>query len=149
MKPQGPLILVAEDDADDYVLLQEAQQEMGLPCRLKRAVDGQDVLDYLLRQGAHAPPVRAPRPNLVLLELNMPRKRGIDTILEIKNNSKLISIPLLVFTGSGDQEDVNQAYYAGASGFIRRPVRFKELVQVFEGLYTYWFKWMQLPESIS
>ena len=143
------LILMAEDDADDRLLVKDALSECGLSDNLRFVEDGEDLMDYLLCRGKHSAPDAAPRPGLILLDLNMPRKDGREALLEIKADPALRPIPVIVLTTSKAEEDIVRSYDLGASGFITKPVTFEGLVDVMKTLGRYWLSIVELPQERS
>jgi CheY-like chemotaxis protein len=107
--------------------------------------DGEELLDYLRRRGRYAPPAPAPVPGLVLLDLNMPRKDGREALAEIKADPELRKIPVVVFTTSKRDEDVQRSYCAGANSFVVKPVTFQGLVDLMATLKRYWLETVELP----
>jgi CheY-like chemotaxis protein len=142
---QPVVILMAEDDPDDRLLSKEALEEAHLSNDVRFVVDGEDLLDYLHQRGKFAPPAAAPRPGLILLDLNMPRKDGREALEEIKATPTLRHIPIVVLTTSKAEEDILRSYDLGVSGYITKPVRFEELITVMKGLGRYWFEIVELP----
>jgi CheY-like chemotaxis protein len=142
---QPVVILMAEDDPDDRLLSKEALEEAHLSNDVRFVVDGEDLLDYLHQRGKFAPPAAAPRPGLLLLDLNMPRKDGREALEEIKATPTLRHIPIVVLTTSKAEEDILRSYDLGVSGYITKPVRFEELITVMKGLGRYWFEIVELP----
>jgi len=102
--------------------------------------DGEKLLAYLRRSGAYADPQISPRPGLILLDLNMPRKDGREALREIKNDPALKRIPVVVLTTSWAEEDICRTYDLGANSFITKPVTFEGLVVVMKNLVHYWFE---------
>ena len=102
-------------------------------------------MDYLHRRGKYADPSQAPRPGLILLDLNMPRKDGREALREIKADPDLRTIPVVVLTTSKAEEDIVRSYTFGASSFITKPVTFDGLVEVMKTLGRYWFHIVDLP----
>lgn len=143
------IILVAEDDEDDRLLMQEALEENRLANDLYFVGDGEELMDYLLHQGKYCDPQSAPRPNLILLDLNMPRKDGREALKEIKSNPNLRQIPIVVLTTSKAEEDILQTYDLGVSSFIAKPVVFESMVKIMRTLGTYWFEIVELPDRAS
>lgn len=139
------IILYAEDDPEDFMLTKEALEEAPLCNDLRRVEDGQELLDYLRREGPYDED-NAPWPVLILLDLNMPRKGGRQAIQEIKADPQLRHIPLVVLTTSRGEEEVFRSYELGASSFITKPVTFEGLVEAMKTLQRYWLKTVQLPE---
>ncbi len=140
-------ILTAEDDPDDQILVQDAFQESGQENTLLFVQDGDDLLQYLRRQGSYARPGQAPRPDLILLDLNMPHKDGRQSLAEIKADPNLRRIPVVVLTASRSDEDVLCTYTLGGAGFIIKPDTFEGLVEVVKGLNQYWFEVVELANG--
>ena len=138
-------ILMADDDEDDRDLTREALQNARLANEMRFCVDGQDLLDYLRREGEYADPtVEAPRPGIILLDLNMPKKDGREALAEIKSDQALRSIPVVVLTTSKDEEDVFRTYDLGVNSFITKPITFAGLVEVMKTFQRYWFELVEL-----
>jgi CheY-like chemotaxis protein len=137
-------ILMADDDEDDRQLAHDAFLEAEVDGQMRFVADGQELLDYLR---AHQHQLGPEWPGIVLLDLNMPRKDGRETLAEIKGDSDLCEIPVVVLTTSRDQEDVSRAYCAGASSFISKPTSHAGLVDVMRHLQQYWFELVELPEA--
>jgi CheY-like chemotaxis protein len=144
---QPVTILMADDDADDRLLTQEAFAEGSLVHDLRFVKDGEELLAYLRRQGNYNSPSLAPRPELILLDLNMPRKDGREALAEIKMDPKLRQIPIVVLTTSRDQQDIYQSYDLGANSFITKPASFADLVDMLRSLEHYWFEVTELPPA--
>jgi two-component system, response regulator len=138
------VLLLAEDDSDDRLLVKDALEECQWRGELRCVEDGEELLDYLLRRGAYKA-VTAPRPGLILLDLNMPRKDGRQALREIKADPVLRRIPVVVLTTSKADTDIDSLYDLGASSFISKPVHFEGLVNVIRLLGQYWFSTVQLP----
>ena len=139
------LILMAEDDADDRLLIQDALTESKLPVELRIVPDGQELMDYLLRRDKYAAANASPRPGLVLMDLNMPRKDGREALREIRAHPDLRRLPVIVFTTSKADSDVELLYELGANSFVAKPVAFESLVNVIATMARYWFGIVQLP----
>lgn len=139
------VILLAEDDSDDRLLVQDAMADCGWSADLRCVENGEELLDYLFRRGKYAPPAAAPRPSLVLLDLNMPRKNGREALGEIKADPNLRRIPVVVLTTSKADLDVAGLYDLGANSFISKPVHFEGLVNAMRALEQYWFRMVELP----
>ncbi len=147
MTPQSKpvTILVAEDDADDRLLLKDAFQESSLANELRFVEDGEQLLAYLRREGEFADPGEAPIAGLILLDLNMPKMDGREALTIIKNDAVLRSIPVVVLTTSAEEDDVFYAYRLGVSSYISKPVTFEGLVNVVKVLNAYWLEVVELP----
>lgn len=135
-------ILLAEDDPDDRMLVQDAVTEGRLVNELCCVEDGEELMDYLHQRGRHA---GAPRPGLILLDLNMPRKDGREALREIKADPSLRQIPVVVLTTSKAEEDVFRSYDLGANSFVTKPVTFQSLVELMQTLNRYWLEIVELP----
>ena len=138
-------ILLADDDEDDRKLAQDALVESRLANDLHTVEDGEELMDYLLRRGKYAALADSPRPGLILLDLNMPKKDGREALREIKADPSLRRIPVVVLTTSKAEEDIYRTYDLGANSFITKPVMFESLVRVMRELGTYWFEIVELP----
>ncbi|NLY75248.1 MAG: response regulator [Firmicutes bacterium] len=139
------VILIAEDDPDDRMLIKEALEEARLANPLQFVVDGVELMDYLYRQNQYADLKGQPLPGLILLDLNMPRKNGIEALQEIKANGSFKQIPIIVFTTSKAEEDIIRTYNLGVNSFISKPVSFEEFLDVVRTLTKYWFEIVELP----
>lgn len=140
-------ILMADDDDDDRFLAKEALREARLANDLQFVEDGEELLDYLYHRGRYSDEKDAPRPGLILLDLNMPRKDGREALREIKSDPGLKQIPVVVLTTSKAEEDICRSYDLGVNSFITKPVTFEGLVQVMKTLAAYWFHIVELPSE--
>ncbi|MBI4659410.1 MAG: response regulator [Verrucomicrobia bacterium] len=148
MKPEAakPItILLADDDPDDRLLAKQALDENRLANDLRFAENGEDLLDYLYRRGKYRDPADAPRPGLILLDLNMPKKDGREALEEIKTHPDLRQIPIVILTTSQAEEDIYRSYNLGVNSYITKPVTFQGLVEVMRALGKYWFEIVELP----
>ena len=140
-------ILMADDDADDRRLTQEAFEEGRLINDVRFVENGEQLLEYLRKQGPYAPPADAPRPGLILLDLNMPRKDGRTVLKELKSDPDLRQIPVVVLTTSKADEDIYKSYDLGVNSYIVKPVTFEALVDILQTLEKYWFEIVELPPA--
>jgi two-component system response regulator len=141
-------ILLAEDDEDDRLLTRDALMDEGMAESMRCVGDGQELLDYLRHDGDYSPAnVTAPRPSLILLDLNMPRMDGREALAEIKGDSALRRIPVVVLTTSSDQQDINNAYLLGANSYITKPIDPTQLVEVMKAVTDYWSDTVLLPDD--
>ena len=138
-------ILMADDDADDRRLTQEAFEEGRLINDVRYVEHGEELMDYLRKQGKYVAPAEAPRPGLILLDLNMPRKDGRTVLKEIKTDPELRQIPVVVLTTSKADEDIYKSYDLGVNSYIVKPVTFEALVDILQTLGKYWFEIVELP----
>ncbi len=137
-------ILLAEDDDNDIRITRRAIQKAGLNAVLDTACDGQEALDYLHRKNSF---ISMKRPDLMLLDINLPRINGINVLRQIKQTPELRTIPVLMLTTSARQEDVIAAYSHGANGFICKPLRFAEFVDFIRNLSIYWGNLVVRPRN--
>lgn len=144
-KAKSIIILMADDDEDDRLMTKEALEEARLANELRFVVDGEELLDYLYRRGKYMSPVDSPRPGLILLDLNMPKKDGREALREIKADPDLRRIPIVVMTTSQAEVDIYRSYDLGVNSFITKPVSFDGLVYVVTMLAQYWFQIVRLP----
>jgi CheY-like chemotaxis protein len=144
---KASVILMAEDDSDDRLLVKDAMAECGWDGDLRFVENGEELLDYLARRGKYSQPGVAPRPGLILLDLNMPKKDGREALREIKADAELRRIPVVVLTTSKAGPDVGLMYDLGANSFISKPIQFDALVNVLRILGQYWFNTVELPGS--
>jgi CheY-like chemotaxis protein len=135
---------MADDDADDRLLAKDALSECHSNNELHFVENGEELLDYLHRRGKYSA-TTAPRPGLILLDLNMPRKDGREALREIKLDAELRRIPVIVLTTSKADTDISKIYELGANSFISKPVTFDSLVNVMKILGNYWFGIVELP----
>jgi len=137
-------ILMADDDPDDRLLTADALKEARLINDIRFVENGEELLEYLRREGKFAT-ADCPRPGLILLDLNMPRKDGRAVLEELKKDPELRSIPVVVLTTSKDDEDVYRSYDLGVNSYIVKPVTFEALVDILQTLEKYWFEIVELP----
>ena len=130
-------ILMADDDPDDCLLAQEALAEARLA----------NDLHIVKHEGSYQEEGTSPRPGIILLDLNMPRKDGREALSEIKADPELRSIPIVVLTTSKSDRDIFQTYDLGVSGYVTKPVTFLGLVEVMKSIGDYWFHIVQLPNN--
>ena len=143
------VILIADDDEDDRLMAKEALEENRLANEIRFVVDGEDLTDYLKCLGKYTEPGSAPRPGLILLDLNMPRKDGREALKEIKADPDLRQIPIIVLTTSKAEEDIYRTYDLGVNSFITKPVSFTTLAEVMKTLAKYWFEMVELPPDTN
>ena len=147
-KPRTSItILLADDDADDRMITRMALERHRLANDLRFVEDGEELMDYLRHQGAYRDAAKSPRPGLILLDLNMPRKDGREALAEIKDDPKLRSIPVVVLTTSKAEEDILRSYDLGVNSYITKPVTFQRLAEVMKALSIYWFEIVRLPNG--
>ena len=142
MKPESIDILLVEDNPADVLLTQEALADSKLSLKLATVKDGEEALAYLQRQGEYAD---APVPDLILLDLNLPRKDGRELLEDIKRDPALKVIPVVILTTSEAEEDVLRSYELHANCYITKPVRFDQFIKVVGSIQEFWFTIVKLP----
>ncbi len=142
-------ILMADDDPDDRQLTKEALIEGRLINDIRFVENGEELMHYLRKEGKYAPPNDGPRPGLILLDLNMPRKDGRAVLQEVKSDPTLRTIPVVVLTTSKADQDVYESYDLGVNSYIVKPVTFEALVDILQTLEKYWFEIVELPPEIE
>jgi CheY-like chemotaxis protein len=147
MKKEGKMItiLLADDDPDDRQLTHDAFMENRLANEFHAVEDGEELMDFLHRRGKYEPLRGEPLPGLILLDLNMPRKDGREALKEIKADTDLRRIPIVVLTTSKAEEDIVRTYDLGVNSYVTKPVTFKSLVELIKVLGNYWFEVVELP----
>lgn len=147
MKSNRPIvILIADDDAEDRMLIKEALDENRLSNAIQFVENGEELMDYLHNRGKFTDKEKYQTPGLILLDLNMPKKDGREALKEIKADDHLRVLPVVVLTTSKAEEDILRTYDLGVSSFITKPVTFSSLVDVMRTLSKYWFEIVELPK---
>jgi CheY-like chemotaxis protein len=143
-------ILLADDDEDDRLLTADALKRSRMLNDIRFVVDGEDLIHYLYGEGQYAAGgTPAPRPGLILLDLNMPKMDGREALAKIKGDPVLKRIPIVVLTTSKAEEDIVRTYELGVNSFISKPVTFDELAAAMQTLAVYWFDLVELPQNGS
>ncbi len=140
-------ILIAEDDVDDQLLLRQAIDSSHVQTELTCVENGEELIGYLTRKGKFADKKTSPRPDLILLDLNMPKVDGREALKVIKQNPDLRHIPVIVFTTSQSEDDIDTSYMLGVNSYITKPMNFDELTHLIKDLDAYWFKTVSLPKE--
>ncbi|MDP2387778.1 MAG: response regulator [Bacteroidota bacterium] len=138
-------ILIADDDADDQMLIIDALKESRLKNNVQCVENGEELMDYLRNTGKYTDKKKYPAPGIILLDLNMPKKDGREALKEIRADENLKRIPIIILTTSQAEEDVLKTYNLGANSFITKPVTFIAMVEVMNKLKNYWFEIVELP----
>jgi CheY-like chemotaxis protein len=149
VSPRPIAIVVVDDDEEDRLLTSMALKRSRLNNEVYFCHDGVDLLDYLNQTGRWAAPGAAPRPGVILLDLNMPRMDGREALVKIKADPRLRTIPTIVLTSSKAEKDVLGSYDLGVNSFITKPVTFSQLVEVLQVWSEYWFQIVELPGEPS
>ena len=140
-----PTILLVDADLDYRAMARDALLEGLTPSDLRFATDGEDLMDYLHRSGAHQEPVASPRPALIVLDLQLPRLGGIEAVRAIKSDERMRRIPVVALTGAADPKAVAVAYDAGVNTYLAKPVTFLALVKLMKVFTAYWLDTAVLP----
>lgn len=140
-------ILIVEDSPEDFETTVRALRNSGLHNPLYRCADGDDALDYLYRRGDYVSPDDAPRPGIILLDLNLPGTDGRDVLEEIKQDADLKTIPVVVLTTSTDERDIEACYQFGANSYVQKPVDLAGFVNAIQRLKDYWFQIVVFPKA--
>jgi len=150
MNRDDPLhILLAEDDPDDRLLTRRALGESPMTATLTTVEDGEELMQYLRHEGKYrrGDGEEAPQPDLILLDLNMPRMDGREALREIKTDADLRRIPVVVLTTSEADRDILESYNLGVNAFVTKPVSFQDLANAMEALADFWFDLVKLPSE--
>jgi CheY-like chemotaxis protein len=142
---QRRTILMADDDVDDCLLMRDALSETGRACDLRFVRDGEELFDYLRHEGEYVDGRDSPWPDLILLDLKMPRKDGRDTIRDLKTDPRFRRIPIIALTTSSASDDVEASYNLGVNCFIAKPTTFRDLVNLVDTLGKFWLDMVELP----
>jgi two-component system response regulator len=137
-------ILLAEDNPGDVALTRRALRQSKLHNNLHVVVDGDEAMRFLRREGEHT---TAPRPDLVLLDINMPRKTGLEVLAEVKEDGDLRAIPVCMLTTSEDDQDILAAYARHANAFVKKPVDLQQFIEVVRKIEDFWFTIVKLPRE--
>jgi len=137
-------ILLVEDNEADARLADEALKESTIPNRLHVVEDGVQAMQFLRREGAHRD---APRPDVILLDLNMPRMDGREVLHAVKSDRELRSIPVVVLTTSSAERDIEQSYDLHANCFITKPIELDRFIDVVQSIQHFWLDTVQLPSA--
>ena len=144
-----PVLLVAEDDSGDQILIREALESSSIAKCIHMVRDGQEALEYVYRSGRYADPALAPRPDVILLDLNMPRLGGKEVLARLKGDPEFRTIPVVAFTTSGREEDVIQCYVLGANSYVQKPTDFDRFKVVLQSMERYWLGVSLLPSRLK
>ncbi len=131
-------LLVVEDNDEDFLVLERLMQHRAVPNPIYRCTDGDDVLDFMYREGPYQNPELAPRPSVVLLDLNLPGTDGREVLEQLKQDHHLQKIPVVVFTTSQNPKDIDFCYRHGANGYLIKPMGFEQLETTVQMFVDYW-----------
>jgi CheY-like chemotaxis protein len=141
-------ILLADDDPEDRMLTMEAFEAAHLGNQVRVVEDGVELMEYLRRKGKYASPESSPRPSIILLDLNMPRKSGWEALAEIRADPELARIRVVILTTSRAEEDVYRGYDHQVASYITKPVTFESLLNVIRVFKEYWLEIVELPAKV-
>jgi CheY-like chemotaxis protein len=136
---------MADDDGEDCALVGDALRETGRSCNLRFVRNGEELFDYLRRQGEYKEGRNSPLPDLILLDLKMPRKDGRETIRELKSDPQWRQVPVVALTTSTARDDVEFCYDAGVNSYVTKPTTFRGWVKILKTITEYWFEVAELP----
>ena len=141
----GPIeILLVEDNPGDVRLTKEALKEGKVYSNLHTVKDGVEAMEFLRRQGKYA---GVPRPDIILLDLNLPRKGGIEVLAEIRADEQLTSIPVVILTSSQAEQDIMQSYMLHANAYVNKPMDLDQFIAVVKAIEDFWFEIVWLPPN--
>jgi CheY-like chemotaxis protein len=139
------LVMLIEDNLDHAELVMRTLAEHQVVNQIRHFTEGQSALDYLFRREEYTDPAKSPRPNLILLDLRLPRVDGLEILKEIKNSDELRCIPVVVLTTSEAERDIARAYLNHANSYLVKPVGFEEFNKLMEDMGFYWLGWNTSP----
>jgi two-component system, chemotaxis family, response regulator Rcp1 len=137
-------ILLVEDSPSDVLLTREALRDARIANDLSVARDGEEAMEYLRQEGEHA---GKPRPDIVILDLNLPRMDGREVLREIKGDDSLRRIPVIILTTSSSDRDIGECYDSHANCFLTKPIDFEEFIDVVRSMEHFWISVVRLPPS--
>ena len=146
-KKQQPLLII-EDSDEDFTALTRMMNKAQIPNPIYRCEDGEEALDFLYHEGEYEDESLAPRPSLIVLDLNLPGTDGREVLAELKQDRDLQTIPIVIFSTSSHPRDINACYRQGISGYIVKPMNTDRLDRLVQTFLEYWFKTVELPSSI-
>ena len=142
-------ILLVEDNADHAALTMRSLRDGNMLNEIFWVKDGQEAVDFLDHGGRYAPPARAPRPGLILLDIRLPKLDGHEVLRHIKSEPALRAIPVIMLTTSERDDEINACYEAGANSYVSKPVKFTAFVQTIKSLKFYWVIVNHLPDPTA
>lgn len=147
MKGEPLIILLVEDNPDHTELIMQSFRDHRVANMINHVSDGESALDYLFRRGDYADPKKSPRPNVILLDLRLPKVDGLEVLSEIKGAERLRRIPVVVLTTSETEKDMSKAYNNHANSYLVKPVDFKKFTRLMDDLGFYWLGWNSKPRT--
>jgi CheY-like chemotaxis protein len=143
------VILFVEDDDDHAEIALRSLAHHGVANVVRRATDGEEALDYLNRRGKFSDPATSPRPHVVLLDLRLPKRDGLDVLRFVKSDERFRRIPVVVLTTSAQESDIQRAYDFNANAYLVKPVEYPKFSELMRDLGFFWLVWNQAPEPRS
>lgn len=141
-------LLIIEDSDEDFTALTRMMNKANLDNPIYRCEDGEEALDFLYHEGEYEDESLAPRPSLIVLDLNLPGTDGREVLAELKSDRDLQTIPVVIFSTSSNPKDINACYRHGISGYIVKPMNSDRLNKLVQTFLEYWFKTVELPSSV-
>jgi CheY-like chemotaxis protein len=142
-----PVVVIADDNPGDRMLAVTALRKSRLNNPIQEVADGEELMDYLLQRGKYAQGPKLRRPLVILLDLNMPKKSGLEALAEIKANTDLRRIPVIILTTSESELDIVRAYDLGVNSFITKPVNFDDFLATMKQVGEYWLELVSVPDG--
>ena len=143
------IVLLVEDDPGDQELTRRALSEDVIKTDLHIVNNGAEAMDYLTHQGKYTDPQASPMPDLILLDLNMPKMDGRQVLQKLSDDPDLKAIPVVVLTTSSQEEEVVRSYKLGCNSFITKPVQLEKFIKIIRELESYWFTLVALPRKAN
>ena len=140
-------LLVIEDSDEDFTALARIMSKAEIPNPLYRCEDGEEALDFLYHQGEYADFTQAPRPALIVLDLNLPGTDGREVLATLKQDGNLKTIPVVILSTSSNPRDISACYHQGVSGYMVKPMNTKLLNKLVKSFIEYWFQTVEMPEA--
>ncbi|MBC8283906.1 MAG: response regulator [Nitrospinae bacterium] len=143
------LLLIVEDDEDDYFLITQILKKTEIACEVRWAKDGEEAMNYLLRQKEWQESSNSPRPSLILLDINMPKKNGLEVLQDLQKHPTLKNLFTIVFTSSKNEDNIILAYNHGANSYIQKPSEIEQLTKKVQTILDYWLQWVEPPFNLA
>jgi CheY-like chemotaxis protein len=139
------IILIVEDDEDDYFLIASTLKSTEFDCDVRWVKNGEEAMSYLLRQNEWQDPIKSPVPCLILLDINMPKKNGLEVLQEMQQNPTLKNLLTVVLTSSRSNANIVSAYDLGANSYVQKPSQVDQFTKGMQLILEYWFQWVKYP----
>ena len=144
-----PALLVIEDSDEDFEAFGRIMRKSSVTNPIYRCIDGDDALDFLYHNGEYIDWAKAPRPSIILLDLNLPGTDGREVLEQLKQDDEFKTIPVVVFTTSSNPKDIEVCYQYGVNGYILKPIDVKKLTRTLQVFIDYWFEAVLLPDAVE